>query len=64
MLWSYDDMSYYGMIVECFLIYTDTCKTELFTSEMPVVKASSCLDRLTEDEPLQYGSILVIDTEV
>lgn len=42
-------MSYYGMIVECSLIHTDTCETELFTSEMPVVKASSCLDRLTEN---------------
>lgn len=42
-------MSYYGMIVECSLIHTDTCETELFTSEMPVAKASSCLDRLTEN---------------
>ena len=57
-------MSYYGMIVECSLTHTHTCETELFTPEIPVVKASSCLDRLTEDEPLQYGSILVIDTEV
>lgn len=57
-------MSYHGMIVECSLTHTHTRETELFTPEMPVLKASSCSDRLTEDEPLQYGSILVTDTEV